>query len=53
MTPLKWWGTRRATGAGAARSVVSVVMQEAVVVEVRVDDAPVMQIRRLSGMVGA
>jgi hypothetical protein len=51
MTPT-WWGTRRALRAGASRTVVSVVVQEKNVVEVRVDDAPVMQIRRLSGMVG-
>jgi hypothetical protein len=47
---LTWWGSRRPARTG---HFVTVVMQDDRVVEVQVDEAPAMQIRRLSGMVDA
>jgi hypothetical protein len=45
MTALRWWGSRRTV----REHVVTVVMQEGIVVDVQVDESPAVEIRRLAG----
>lgn len=49
---MQWWGTRRTLRTATARTVVTVTCQADSAWDVRVEEAPAMQIRRLSGMVG-
>jgi hypothetical protein len=50
---LAYWGTRRTLRTAAVRTVVSVTVQGDSVVDVRVEEAPAMQLRRLAGLVDA